>query len=38
MSLLLLPIAVAATILTYAVSYRVLQKFTALEPPRLIAN
>lgn len=37
MSLLLLPIAVAATILTYTVSYRVLQKFTALEPPRLIA-
>ena len=37
MTLLLLPIAVAATILTYAVSYRVLTTFTVLQPPRLIA-
>ena len=37
MILLALPLAVAATILTYAVSYRVLTTFTLLQPPRLIA-
>ena len=37
MNLLLLPIAVAATILTYAASQHVLKTFTAAGPPRLIA-
>jgi hypothetical protein len=38
MKLLLLPIAVAATILTYAASHHVLKTFTALGHPRLIAG
>lgn len=37
MNLLILPIAGAATILTYAVSQQVLKTFTAFGPPRLIA-
>ena len=36
MKLLLLPIAVASMILTYAASHQVLKSFTALRPPRLI--
>ena len=37
MNLLIIPLAVAATILTYAASYRMLKEFTAFGPPRLIA-
>lgn len=37
MNLLLLPIAGAASVLTYAVAFQALKNFSAFESPRLIA-
>ena len=37
MQLLIIPITVAGTLLTYAASYDVLETLTTLEPPRLLA-